>query len=477
MSLWETYFTDIMAHEKITCPFCGGMVTVGSVCEYCGSVIQLSTPIFEKGLPKTERKTVSGEQYAEKISKYQTVGGYYNGKLAIVSIGRRFGLIDKKGDLVLNLDYDNIYCVDGTEGTGLFAVCRFGKGYALYNENGKFITDFQYSLIEGLGNRIGGLGSRTYNPKGLNYVCRENKWGLINSDGIEILPCVYHEARFITALFSKNGIEQYDKYIKVKNDKKYGVFDVEGHEIIPCIHSSIYAYGESQQYMVAGSQLYDIESRQEVLPHIYAICSHFSNTFPNIVVKKEGSKRGVYNINARIEVLPCIYDIVIISDNLIIGEIGGKRGVFTLTGEKILPCVYDEITIEHNWIKVGRKFNNGENWGLFKLTGEEIVPCRYDRIEPDGADKLKLYYGMDYIGANHFFTIKMDGDRIVEKGSPKVLNGWSVFWSVLCLLGAIFFISSFGFFYNKFVLCLILCLLAVPVGCIWNALAIRRYKI
>ena len=204
-----------MTHEKTACPSCGGMGIVGSVCEYCGSVIQLSTPIYEKGLPKTERKTVSGEQYAEKISKYQTVGGYCNGKLAIVSIGQRFGLIDKKGDLVLNLDYDNICCVDGTEGTGLFAVCRFGKGYALYNENGKFITDFQYSLIEGLGNRIGGLGSRTYNPKGLNYVCRENKWGLINSDGIEILPCVYHEARFITALFSKNGIEQYLSLIHI----------------------------------------------------------------------------------------------------------------------------------------------------------------------------------------------------------------------------------------------------------------------
>lgn len=85
-----------MTHEKTACPSCGGMGIVGSVCEYCGSVIQLSTPIYEKGLPKTERKTVSGEQYAEKISKYQTVGGYCNGKLAIVSIGQRFGLIDKK---------------------------------------------------------------------------------------------------------------------------------------------------------------------------------------------------------------------------------------------------------------------------------------------------------------------------------------------------------------------------------------------
>lgn len=83
-----------MAHEKTTCPSCGGMGIVGSVCEYCGSVIQLSTPILEKGLSKMGKKTISGEQYAEKISKYQKVGEYH-GKLAIVSIGQRFGLIDR----------------------------------------------------------------------------------------------------------------------------------------------------------------------------------------------------------------------------------------------------------------------------------------------------------------------------------------------------------------------------------------------
>lgn len=467
-----------MAREKIACPSCGGMGIVGSACEYCGSVIQVSIPIFEKESPKMGKKNVSGEQYAEKISKYQTVGGYYNGKLAIVSIGHRFGLIDKKGDVALNLDYDKIDYVDGTEGTRLFAVYRYGKGCALYNENGKFITDFQYSLIKG-------LGGRGYNPKGLNYVCREDKWGLINSDGIEILPCVYDMPKqhslggygFVVGLFSENGICQYDKYIKVEKNEKYGVFDVEGHEIFPCIHSSIYACGENQQYVVADTQLYDIESCQEVLPHIYALCSCLSNTFPNAVVEKEGHKRGVYNINTRIEVLPCVYDVINIKNNLIMARTGGKTGVFTLMGEKILPCVYDKIVVEHGRIKVGIKLNNGENWGLFNLAGEEIVPCRYDKIESDGANKLKLYYGMNDSDVNGFITIKMDGDRIVEKSSLKLLNGWSVFWSFLCLIGAIFLISSFGFFSNSFVMCLILCLLAVPAGCIWNALAIRRYKI
>lgn len=42
-----------MAHEKITCPFCGGMVTVGSVCEYCGNFVS-STSFKVDGEKKTQ---------------------------------------------------------------------------------------------------------------------------------------------------------------------------------------------------------------------------------------------------------------------------------------------------------------------------------------------------------------------------------------------------------------------------------------
>ena len=430
-----------MAQEKIACPFCGGLGGVGSICEYCGSVIQLSTPMLEKGFPKTEKKTISGEQYAEKISKYQTVGEYH-GKLAIVSIGQRFGLIDRNGDLRVGLEYDNIVSTIRIE--GLFAICRKGK-WALLNDDCKFLIDFQFDDIRDIGYEE--IGRAVYNPKGLSKVKLKGKWGIINSNGVEILPCIYDE-RGIIPLFCKDKTLQYDKYIKVAKDGKYGVFDVSGREIYPCIHFFIRTCGNGERYITFTkmdgesfvSGLYDMNTYQEVLPRIYSFVSDF---LPNVIVSKEG-KNGVYNIESKTE---------------------------------ILPCVYDKVIMESNWIKAGIKLGNGENWGLFKLTGEEIVPCRYDRIESKGTSKFDLYYGMEDIGVNHFFTIKMDGDRIVEKGSPKIFNGWSVFWSVLCLLGAIFFISSFGFFSNKFVLALILCLLAVPAGCIWKALVIRRYKI
>lgn len=172
---------------------------------------------------------------------------------------------------------------------------------------------------------------------------------------------------------------------------------------------------------------------------------------------------------------PCIYKYIWVEGKYAKVTEDKYSGLYDISGNypiQILPILYEEIRLTDNWLLVKKQY-----WGILNYSGEEIIPCRYDKIEYDGADNLKLYYGMENIGANHFFEIKMDGDRIVKKGSPKMLNGWSVFLSVLCFFCAIFFISSFGFFSNKFVLCLILCLLAVPVGCIWTALVIRRYKI
>ena len=428
-----------MAHEKTTCPSCGGMGIVGSVCEYCGSVIQLSTPILEKGLSKMGKKTISGEQYAEKISKYQKVGEYH-GKLAIVSIGQRFGLIDRNGDLALNLDYDDISCVADAE--GLFAVLRFRKGWALFNDSCKFVSDFQYHIITDICLGVGGRFYKIYNPKGLNYVERDNKWGVINSDGIEILPCIYDMPKqhslgkygFVQGLFYENGVHLYDEYIKVEKDEKYGVFDVEGHEIIPCIHSSVYACEENKQYVVTGTQLYDIESRQEVLPHIYGICSNTSHTFPNAIVQKEGKKRGIYNINTKMEVLPCIYDTIIVEHNWVIVGIDGKKGLFTLMGKNILSCVYAEISIEYNRIKVGVKSGNKNKWGVFKLTGEAIIPCRYDKIEYDGENKLRLFYDNQ---TKHVLQIELDGDKVVKGDAPHLS------FVTLSLIFFLFFLFSF----------------------------------
>lgn len=128
------------------------------------------------------------------------------------------------------MEYDNIVSTIRIE--GLFAICRKGK-WALLNDDCKFLIDFQFDDIRDIGYEE--IGRAVYNPKGLIKVKLKGKWGIINSNGVEILPCIYDE-RGIIPLFCKDKTLQYDKYIKVAKDGKYGVFDVSGREIYPCIH-------------------------------------------------------------------------------------------------------------------------------------------------------------------------------------------------------------------------------------------------
>ncbi len=382
-----------MAHEKIACPFCGGLVTVGSVCEYCGNFVS-STSLSGGTKVNGEKKDAI---YTSKQETIRTVQNAENGK---------WGVLDSEGLQIVPFEYDSVRII--------LPFVIIGKKMSLQNKEEKLL-----------------LGAYSIKSKKI-LVPIEYDWVDVKSYRLENGKCFYLETTKNVLATKGDGLRRV---------RKYGLYNGNSEvELLPCKYEH-FSYCDGGSYLI------------------------FS----------ENNKSGLCNIREGEVLFPCIYKYIWIEGKYAKVTEDEYSGLYDISGNypiQILPILYEEIRLTDNWLLVKKQY-----WGILNYSGEEIIPCRYDKIEYDGADNLKLYYGMDNIGANHFFEIKMVGDRIVKKGSPKILNGWSVFWSVLCLLGAIFFISSFGFFSNKFVLCLILCLLAVPAGCIWNALAIRRYKI
>ena len=382
-----------MAHEKITCPFCGGLVTIGSVCEYCGNFIS-STSISGDTKVNGEKKD------AIHISKQETIRTVQNAE------NGKWGVLDSEGLQIVPFEYDSVRII--------LPFVMIGKKVSLQNKEEKLL-----------------LGAYSIKSKKI-LVPIEYDWIDVKSYRLEDGKCFYLET-------AKNVLATVGN--ELRRIRKYGLYNGNSEiELLPCKYER-FSYYEGGSYLI------------------------FS----------ENNKSGLCNIREGEVLFPCIYKYIWVEGKYAKVTEDKYSGLYDISGNypiQILPILYEEIRLTDNWLLVKKQY-----WGILNYSGEEIIPCRYDKIEYDGADNLKLYYGMENIGANHFFEIKMDGDRIVKKGSPKMLNGWSVFLSVLCFFCAIFFISSFGFFYNKFVLCLILCLLAVPVGCIWTALVIRRYKI
>ena len=93
-----------MSANYTACPACGALGEIGSSCLFCG------THIFLKeggGCLKSriiKHRTVTPQQYAERISIYHGVEP--NGVIAKVNIGQEYGYINLNGELVYPLGLD-----------------------------------------------------------------------------------------------------------------------------------------------------------------------------------------------------------------------------------------------------------------------------------------------------------------------------------------------------------------------------------
>ncbi len=122
-----------MATQFTPCPACGAVGEVGSNCQFCGTAIILKEGAILSDARIVKRRTVTPQQYAEKISIYHNVVGLGEG-VSKVSIGEQEGIINLNGDLIYPLGNERI--------TSSFQddVVRIGEKY-LNLKNFEYVDD------------------------------------------------------------------------------------------------------------------------------------------------------------------------------------------------------------------------------------------------------------------------------------------------------------------------------------------------
>ena len=92
-----------MENKQFTpCPACGAVGEVGNKCQFCGSTIIAKEGVVCTNSRVVKQRTVTPQQYAEKISIYHGVKGIGYG-LTQVSIGDQKGIVNLNGDIILPL--------------------------------------------------------------------------------------------------------------------------------------------------------------------------------------------------------------------------------------------------------------------------------------------------------------------------------------------------------------------------------------
>jgi uncharacterized protein YqkB len=277
--------------------------------------------------------------YHKSGLKLDTKTDFKNG-VAIVSLNKKYGLIDKNVHFVLPYKYDNIE--------------NFYNGFAIVSLNGKCgqINSKGVEKVPCKYDKVFLL------EKGRTLALRDNKQGYVDTLGIEIVPVKYDEIYgfndniIIVKLNGKFGLvdlqsgtelisPKYDLLTKLKGDYaksnnggtpnadnividgKWGLVSSSGKEIIPPKYNYIYDYVEDMA-LVVNEGTYDPVKKnfvnakygyinkngEEVIPAIYSEAGQFNNGLATVTLNGESmriTKTGEKYINEYNNICEAIY--------------------------------------------------------------------------------------------------------------------------------------------------------------------------
>ena len=304
----------------------------------------------------------------------------------------KYGVINNKGEDVIAPSYQE-YIVIPNNKTDIF-LCTFDVDYtnntyktkALNSKNEEIFTD--YENIEPIVN-YDENNTITYEQNAIK-VQKDGKYGMINIEGKEILPCEYDK------LYS---LKKTDNSILVEKDGKIGLVDSTGKVIVEPQYKEIRGLGidyklgyivitEDNQYgivdcnnqQVLNTKYQDIKSLTE--NGVYAVKENGSWE----LVQRDGELKLA-------DELQNVQDILGIKNgNVIIKNTNNKVGVISLEGETILNTVYDDVKFAFTESYIIEQ--NGK-YGIAK-SKDEIV------INP-------IYTTMNYISTADIIEASEDG--------------------------------------------------------------------
>jgi len=335
--------------------------------------------IDTSGLIICEPKYEEIEGFMEGVSKVSTFDGSY----------RYYGFINRAGKEVVPVQYDYAEnYIDRSLRFPKVLLVRKGNLYTGYNRQGQILIPEGYTLI-----------SHFRSHRAL--VVRDGKYGFLDTNWQEIIPCEYDQAKdfvFGVSMAKKDGLWgmmdanagevlafiyddisrfNYPNTLRVKRQGKYGLISDSGKVIIPAIYESFHNLREDKiAVMKEGQYGYINIQGQEVIPFVYEWAGNFSQGFA--IAKKDG-KWG--HISQKGEILsPFIYDKTgDFNQGYAYVQKGDLYGRINLKGQLVIPVEYHGIGPFQNGVaKVTKRVDGIKLRGEVDTSGVLLIPCLYE---------------------------------------------------------------------------------------------------
>lgn len=256
--------------------------------------------------------------------------------------------------------------VYGEDGIRVY-VDEKGDKYNLYDLAGNFISeDLKYPSV-------------TKEFLHRDYDSQSGKYGYYQFQTGELV--IPHRYKIAESFNSGYAIVGY-------RENKGGLIDSLGNEVIPIVHNGIEYSGSKHVLLRKGKDYYFSDLRGNRSPETYQRIDNIHGLSGQYKVRSKEGYWGTANEEGT-QIVRCTYDTLYynpkLADYLIVGQKGKIGLAVKETGREVVPCLYDEIQEAVILDKPYYIVRKEKLWGLLDSSGTLKIPMGYDIIEP--------YYG------------------------------------------------------------------------------------
>lgn len=301
----------------------------------------------------------------KKVKSYSYYTVYENGK---------FGVINNEGETVINPEYTEIVLIPNKD------VPIFICTYDLNDQDGTYKTKVinqkneeifkEYSKVEAIDN-FDSKQNIWYEDDVLR-VEKDGKYGLINFEGKEVLPCDYDE---ITAL---KGVTN---NLLVKKDGKVGLVNEKGQTIVNTEYKDIKTLKEGYKnecIIVNDNNQYGIISTTGtvIIEPKYEDVKYLNNS--EMFAIKDAGVWKLINKDNQILIDGGYDNIIEAKGENVVVEKGGKYGVVTTKNEEKIPVEYEQIKYTFSIYYIAK---TGGKYGIINLNNEQVKDFNYINMD------------------------------------------------------------------------------------------------
>lgn len=301
----------------------------------------------------------------KKVKSYSYYTVYENGK---------FGVINNEGETVINPEYTEIVLIPNKD------VPIFICTYDLNDQDGTYKTKVinqkneeifkEYSKVEAIDN-FDSKQNIWYEDDVLR-VEKDGKYGLINFEGKEVLPCDYDE---ITAL---KGVTN---NLLVKKDGKVGLVNEKGQTIVNTEYKDIKTLkeGYKNEYIIVNdNNQYGIISTTGtvIIEPKYEDVKYLNNS--EMFAIKDAGVWKLINKDNQILIDGGYDNIIEAKGENVVVEKGGKYGVVTTKNKEKIPVEYEQIKYTFSIYYIAK---TGGKYGIINLNNEQVKDFNYINMD------------------------------------------------------------------------------------------------